>query len=169
MVASTRTFHPYYAPIKRASKVKTELTIDTRQPTVRIKRRNSKTGAESIKVSLPEDEEYEKVVELKEFWRDIFLSSVGVPYEIGSELKQIRLCEKIYEGVGDLKRSKALMKTLLTREELAWVDNKTLDWLAKRANQTRVATILQKKPKKSSRAEYSGERTTETRIVFRSI
>ena len=145
------------------------MTIDKRQPTVRIKRKNSKSGAESVKVSLPEDEEYDKVVELQEFWREVFLGTVGAPYEIGTEVKQLRLCEKIYEGVGDFKRTKALMKALLSREELAWVDNKTLDWLAKRANQTRVATILNKKLKKSSRAEYSGERTTETRIVFRSI
>lgn len=196
---SMRTFHPYYTPINRvisrvtnggSPEIETpttkrplrakkngrtptspngDLTTVKRQPTVRIKRKSPKSGTKKVVLKPEGEDTYEVVVELREYWLGLFEQTMGVQYDIGSETKQMNLCDSILDRLRDPDKVRAFMSAFLTREELGWVDNKTLEWLARPSNLSRVAPVLMKKKKTTARAEFSGHRSPSPKIIFRSI
>jgi hypothetical protein len=194
---STGNFLPYYIPLtrgnskgkKRANSAENLKNRPTSKkgkrnenkcaskgpkPRIKIKRKRKPEGKPQVSVieqhtsQICVDDPYDSAVELHEAWLSLFLKTHGVPYKIGTEAKRLQICGSIIESLGSLEKSKAFMTALLTHTSLDWVEQKTLEWLAKGSNQTRVAPLL-KKRRRGSRAEYSGERSTQTKIVFRSI
>lgn len=190
---STRTIHPFYTPLKRVNRrvITTSKTNETatatqdekesppkkRKPShkwsgsskkITLKRKKKISESITDVVIYNEDSHYDNTVELREYWLELYEKSMGVPYAIGTVAKQLSLCDLILERLKTQEKSKTFMRMLLTHPDLDWVGQKTLDFLSKPSNQSRIAPLT-KKRKRSSRAEYAGERTTETKITFKSI
>lgn len=151
------------------SSVTSELTTAT----VRVKRKKTKNGRERIvikkrKPRVDKDDSFDQAVEILDYWCKLYDEALGVPYELGTSSRRLSLCDEILDRLKTTTKVKAFMKALLTHPDLNWVGQKTLDFLSKPSNQTRIAPVLRKRLNKS-RAEFSGDRSTETKITFRSI
>jgi hypothetical protein len=115
------------------------------------------------------DDAFEQGEQLLEFWQSKYEETFGVPYEIGTSSKRLSLCDQILERLKTPERVQIFMLCLLTHPDMAWCGQKTLEFLVKPSNQSRIAPILSRRRKNRSRAEYTGERPTTTKITFRSI
>lgn len=191
---SPRTFHLPYYPIKGVHREGSKTPTTDEHPSSKssveevgkskrkcrsivVKRsRRRESGKPKIKIAKRKslnsetgDDIYRQGEQLLEFWHTKYKEIFSVPYEIGTQSRRLDLCDRILEALKTPDRAKAFMLCLLTHPDMGWVGQKTLEFLVKPSNQSRIAPVLLRKRKNRSRAEYIGERPTTTKITFRSI
>lgn len=167
--APTTDEHPAKSPSSEGEKSQGKCT------SVKIKRKPREPGKPRIKIAKrkgttkAEEKLFDQGDELLNFWQTKYEETFRVPYEIGTKTKRLNLCDQLLETLKTPERVRMFMLCLLTHPDMGWVGQKTLEFLVKPSNQSRIAPVLSRRKKNRSRAEYLGDRPTSTKITFRSI
>lgn len=138
--------------------------IPEKEGKVRVVRRKKVTVAHSAHVEMADDHT-KMVMRLVEFWDKLFEKTTKMPDDSASEHRKFSLMEDILAEVGEERTVQRLVRLLLTDPRAAWVNNKSLHWLASRKNRTYIAPLLIKK--QAPGVAYKGERTDTKQIVFK--
>ena len=148
--------------VRRAVAVKRKLV-----PVRRLKSVTVHTKRDPIRISVDErmqEDRFAHAEDLYDFWSEKFESKLGVAYVPKSKPADLGHIDDILDDINDPAKIKRMMVLLLTHDELAWVAQKNLAWLAKARNRTFIAPLM---IKRTRTAEFAGERTLTTKITFR--
>jgi hypothetical protein len=133
------------------------------------KRRGKKKHVEITRRDVQQDStvetQFDDGEELQKYWLEQYEKRFGVAYEKEPVHKQLELCDTIIQSL-KLALAKRFVLALMTNPELEWVQQKTLSFLAKPGNRSRIAPAIQKR-KRFHKAEFNGDRSTELQITFR--
>ncbi len=152
----------------------TTLCVSDEKTTQIVRRKKKRRGKKKLVKLTRRDVQQETDVEtpfadgenLQAYWLEQYEKQFGVTYEREPVHKQLELCDTILESMKNLALAKRFVLALLTNPELEWVQQKTLAFLAKPGNRSRIAPAIQKR-KRFHKAEFNGDRSTELQITFR--
>ena len=136
-------------------------------PVRRLKAVTIRTRREPVRISVDErmqDDRFARAGVLYEFWCRKFLAKFEVEYVPKSKPADLAHIDDILDDIDDQRKIERMMVLLITHDELAWVAQKNLAWLAKSRNRTFIAPLM---VRRTRTAEFSGQRTQTTKITFR--
>lgn len=149
VVRQTATVKRKLVPVRRLKSV----TVHTKREPIRI----------SVNERMQEDR-FARAEGLYDFWAKKFEASLGLAYVPKSKPADLGHIDDILDDIVDPLKIERMMVLLLTHDELAWVAQKNLAWLAKARNRTYIAPLMMRRTRT---AEFAGQRTQTTKITFR--
>lgn len=113
------------------------------------------------------DVEAEKVLAA---WTRSYQRAFGVSYPLGTPRENVELCQRLIDNLGaSANLAIHCPAALLEHEKLAWVNNKTLAWLANPRNLTWLLPVVkQARTSAASSPEWSqGHDATPSTTIIR--